>query len=165
VSPEVCNRPFSLCTAHHYLFCRAAARIRVRELPRALLIGRSRHGIPRLMPFSFWMSSLGGIVLYFSFLGSNGLYGAEAPPTSAGSFAPLTRRLFGGHTALTIDPFRCCRPASAVSERRLHYRHDRVHALSRMTLWKMPFAVFLNLVMQARIHCGEPPLRIPDHVC
>src|SRR5450432_708668 len=41
-----------------------------------LMIGARDMAFPRLNAFSFWMSAFGGIILYFSFIGGGGLYGA-----------------------------------------------------------------------------------------
>ena len=41
-----------------------------------LMIGARDMAFPRLNAFSFWMTAFGGLLLYFSFVGGNGLYGA-----------------------------------------------------------------------------------------
>ena len=50
-----------------------------------LMIGARDMAFPRLNAFGFWLSLFGGLLLYFSFLGGEGLYGAAARRTSAGS--------------------------------------------------------------------------------
>src|SRR5271165_6590063 len=45
-----------------------------------LMIGARDMAFPRLNAFSFWMSALGGFILYYSFIGASGLYGAGAAP-------------------------------------------------------------------------------------
>ena len=41
-----------------------------------LMIGARDMAFPRLNAFSFWLTAFGGLLLYFSFIGGNGLYGA-----------------------------------------------------------------------------------------
>src|SRR5579862_7982790 len=64
-----------------------------------LMIGARDMAFPRLNAFSFWLSFLGGLLLYFSFLGGSGLYGAgNAPDVGWWSYAPLGARAFSpGH--------------------------------------------------------------------
>ena len=50
-----------------------------------LMIGARDMAFPRLNAFGFWLTAFGGLLLYFSVLGANGLYGAATRPTSAGS--------------------------------------------------------------------------------
>ena len=56
---------------------------------------------PRLNAFSFWVSAFGGLLLYFSYLGGDGLYGAgTAPDVGWFAYAPLTARVFSpGHSS------------------------------------------------------------------
>ena len=65
-----------------------------------LMIGARDMAFPRLNAFSFWIASFGGLLLYFSYLGGNGLYGAgNAPDVGWWAYAPLTLRAFSpGHS-------------------------------------------------------------------
>src|SRR5215472_5344443 len=65
-----------------------------------LMIGARDMAFPRLNAFSFWMSALGGLFLYFSFLGGDGLYGGGgAPDVGWFAYAPLTAKTFSvGHS-------------------------------------------------------------------
>ncbi len=65
-----------------------------------LMIGARDMAFPRLNAFSFWMSALAGVFLYFSFIGGNGLAGTgTAPDVGWFAYAPLTERAFSpGHT-------------------------------------------------------------------
>src|SRR5207253_462073 len=50
---------------------------------------------PRLTAFGFWVFLFGAVLLYFSFLGGDGLYGAgSAPDVGWFAYAPLTGRAF-----------------------------------------------------------------------
>src|SRR5580658_739947 len=65
-----------------------------------LMIGARDMAFPRLNAFSFWISAFGGLLLYFSFIGGSGLYGAgNAPDIGWFAYAPLTARAFSpGHS-------------------------------------------------------------------
>jgi cytochrome c oxidase subunit 1 len=65
-----------------------------------LMIGARDMAFPRLNAFSFWISAFGGMLLYFSFIGGDGLYGAgTAPDVGWFAYAPLTAKLFSpGHS-------------------------------------------------------------------
>src|SRR5260370_27877963 len=56
-----------------------------------LMIGARDMAFPRLNAWGFWMSTFGGLLLYFSFVGGDGLYGAGRPPDVGwGAYAPST---------------------------------------------------------------------------
>src|SRR5947208_4944764 len=60
-----------------------------------LMIGAQDLAFPRLNAFGFWILLFGGALLYFSFLGGDGLYGAgSAPAVGWFAYAPLTGRAF-----------------------------------------------------------------------
>ncbi|MBV8672199.1 MAG: cytochrome c oxidase subunit I [Acidobacteriaceae bacterium] len=64
-----------------------------------LQIGARDMAFPRLNSFSFWLTLLGGILLYYSFIGGPGLYGvSSAPDITWWAYAPLTLKAFSpGH--------------------------------------------------------------------
>ena len=60
-----------------------------------LMVGARDMAFPRLNAFGFWLFIFGGILLYFSYIGSQGLYGApSAPDVGWFAYAPLTSRTF-----------------------------------------------------------------------
>ncbi len=60
-----------------------------------LMIGARDMAFPRLNAFGFWLFIFGGLLLYFSYLGADGLYGAGvAPDVGWFAYAPLTSRTF-----------------------------------------------------------------------
>src|ERR1700691_4008175 len=65
-----------------------------------LMIGARDMAFPRLNAFSFWLTAFGGLLLYFSLVGANGLYGAgNAPDVGWFAYAPLTSKTFSvGHS-------------------------------------------------------------------
>jgi cytochrome c oxidase subunit 1 len=65
-----------------------------------LMIGARDLAFPRLNAFGFWLFLFGGILLYFSFLGGEGLAGAgTAPDVGWFAYSPLAGRAFSrGHS-------------------------------------------------------------------
>ncbi len=60
-----------------------------------LMIGARDLAFPRLNAFGFWVLLFGGLLLHFSFLGGDGLYGAgSAPAIGWFAYAPLTSQAF-----------------------------------------------------------------------
>src|SRR5262250_1167380 len=60
-----------------------------------LMIGARDLAFPRLNAFGFWILLFGGALLYFSFIGGDGLYGAgSAPAVGWFAYAPLSERAF-----------------------------------------------------------------------
>ena len=69
-----------------------------------LMIGTRDMAFPRLNAFGFWLFLFGAILLYFSFIGSSGLYGAPRSPAGGAvlgvpdvgwfAYSPLTERAF-----------------------------------------------------------------------
>jgi cytochrome c oxidase subunit 1 len=65
-----------------------------------LMIGARDMAFPRLNAFSFWATAFAGFLLYFSYVGGSGLYGAgSAPDVGWWAYAPLTAKIFTpGHS-------------------------------------------------------------------
>jgi cytochrome c oxidase subunit 1 len=69
-----------------------------------LMVGTRDMAFPRLNAYGFWLFLFGAILLYFSFVGSSGLYGAPRGPAGAAvlgvpdvgwfAYTPLTERGF-----------------------------------------------------------------------
>ena len=60
-----------------------------------LQIGARDMAFPRLNAASLWLLLFGGMLLYFSFIGGDGLYGAgSAPAVGWFAYAPLSERAF-----------------------------------------------------------------------
>jgi cytochrome c oxidase subunit 1 len=60
-----------------------------------LMIGARDLAFPRLNAFGFWILLFGGLLLHFSVIGGDGLYGAgSAPAVGWFAYAPLTARAF-----------------------------------------------------------------------
>ena len=86
------------------------------------MIGARDMAFPRLNAFSFWMSALGGIILYFSFIGGSGLYGAgSAPDVGWFAYAPLTSPAFSVGTQHRLLDHR------TAGQRLRQHRHGAQH--------------------------------------
>ena len=60
-----------------------------------LMIGARDMAFPRLNAFGYWIFLFGGLILYFSYFGANGLSGAgSAPDVGWFAYSPLTERAF-----------------------------------------------------------------------
>jgi len=125
-----------------------------------LMIGARDMAFPRLNAFSFWMTAFGGLLLYFSFLGGSGLYGAgNAPDVGWFAYAPLTSKTFsiGNSTdfwilSLLVSGFGSIGTAVNLIATILCMR------CPGMTLGKMPLLVWLNLTMAGLVILAVSPL-------
>src|SRR6266567_8957855 len=100
VSPQVFNRLFTMHGTTMVFFVGMPILFGFGNYLIPLMIGARDMAFPRLNAFSFWIASLGGFLLYFSYLGGSGLYGAgAAPDVGWWAYAPLTARVFSpGHS-------------------------------------------------------------------
>jgi cytochrome c oxidase subunit 1 len=95
VSPQVFNRMFTMHGTTMIFFVAVPILFGFANYMVPLMIGARDMAFPRLNAFSFWLTALGGVLLYFSFLGGSGLYGAgNAPDIGWWAYAPLTARAF-----------------------------------------------------------------------
>jgi len=95
VSPQVFNQMFTMHGTTMIFFVAMPILFGFGNYLVPLMIGARDMAFPRLNAFSFWLSALGGFLLYFSFLGGSGLYGAgTAPEVGWWAYAPLTARAF-----------------------------------------------------------------------
>src|ERR1700686_622882 len=100
VSPQVFNRMFTMHGTTMIFFVAMPILFGFANYLIPLMIGARDMAFPRLNAFSFWMTAFGGLLLYFSFIGGDGLYGAgNAPDVGWFAYAPLTSRAFSpGHS-------------------------------------------------------------------
>jgi cytochrome c oxidase subunit 1 len=125
-----------------------------------LMIGARDMAFPRLNAFGFWMSSFGGLILYFSFIGGSGLYGAGAAPDVGWfAYAPLTAQAFSpGHSTdywtvgLLVSGVGSIATALNIVTTALCLR------CPGMTLGRMPLFVWLNTVVGAMVLIVISPL-------
>ncbi len=75
VSPQVFNRLFTMHGTTMIFFVIMPVLFGFANYLIPLAIGARDMAFPRLNAFSFWMTAFGGLLLYFSMVGANGLYG------------------------------------------------------------------------------------------
>jgi cytochrome c oxidase subunit I len=100
VSPQVYNRFFTMHGTTMVFFMGMPILFGFGNYVVPLMIGARDMAFPRLNAFSFWVTAFAGLLLYFSYLGGSGLYGAgSAPDVGWFAYAPLTARAFSpGHS-------------------------------------------------------------------
>jgi cytochrome c oxidase subunit I len=100
VSPQVFNRLFTMHGTTMVFFVGMPVLFGFGNYLVPLMIGARDMAFPRLNAFSFWISAFAGVLLYFSYLGGTGLYGAgSAPDVGWFAYAPLTAKVFSpGHS-------------------------------------------------------------------
>jgi cytochrome c oxidase subunit 1 len=100
VSPEVFNQLFTMHGTTMVFFVGMPILFGFGNYLIPLMIGARDMAFPRLNAFSFWMSAFGGLLLYYSYIGGSGMYGAGgAPDVGWFAYAPLTARVFSpGHS-------------------------------------------------------------------
>src|SRR5271154_506845 len=100
VSPQTFNRLFTMHGTTMVFFVGMPILFGFGNYLVPLMIGARDMAFPRLNAFSFWISAFGGLLLYFSYFGGDGLYGAgSAPDVGWFAYAPLTARVFSpGHS-------------------------------------------------------------------
>ena len=100
VSPQVFNQLFTMHGTTMVFFFGMPILFGVGNYLVPLMIGARDMAFPRLNAFSFWVSALAGLLLYFSYFGASGLYAAgSAPDVGWFAYAPLTAKVFSpGHS-------------------------------------------------------------------
>jgi cytochrome c oxidase subunit 1 len=100
ISPQTFNRLFTMHGTTMVFFVGMPILFGFGNYLVPLMIGARDMAFPRMNAFTWWMSAFGGILLYFSYLGGDGLFGAgTAPDVGWFAYAPLTERVFSpGHS-------------------------------------------------------------------
>src|SRR5262249_7663147 len=125
-----------------------------------LMIGARDLAFPRLNAFGFWILLFGGALLYFSFIGGDGLYGAgSAPAVGWFAYAPLSERAFTPGNAtdywnLSVLVMGFGTVATAIN---LIATISTMRAPG-MTLGRMPIYVWTMLTVSAMTLLILPPL-------
>ena len=160
VSPQVFNRMFTMHGTTMIFFVAMPLVFGFANYLVPLMIGARDMAFPRLNAFSFWLTAFGGLLLYFSLVGANGLYGAgNAPDVGWFAYAPLTSRTFSvGHSTdfwtlgLLVSGFGSIGTAINILTTILCLR------CPGMSLGKMPLLVWLNFVMSGMVVLAVSPL-------
>src|SRR6202522_1112602 len=160
VSPQVFNRMFTMHGTTMIFFVVMPVMFGFANYLVPLMIGARDMAFPRLNAFSFWMTAFGGLLLYFSFVGGDGLYGAgNAPDVGWFAYAPLTSKTFSpGHStdfwtlSLLVSGFGSIGTSINIIATALCLR------CKGMTLGKMPLLVWLNLVTGGLVMLAVSPL-------
>jgi cytochrome c oxidase subunit I len=160
VSPQVFNRMFTMHGTTMIFFVAMPILFGFGNYLIPLMIGARDMAFPRLNAWSFWLTAFGGLLLYFSFIGGNGLYGAgTAPDVGWFAYAPLTATAFSiGHSTdfwtlgLLVSGFGSIGTAINILATIVCLR------CPGMTLGKMPLLAWLNLVMAAMVLLAISPL-------
>ena len=160
VSPQVFNRMFTMHGTTMIFFVAMPILFGFGNYAVPLMIGARDMAFPRLNAFSFWLTLFGGLLLYFSFVGGFGLYGAgNAPDVGWFAYAPLTSKVFSpGHSTdfwtlgLIVSGFGSIGTAANMVTTIICLRCPGM-TLSRMPLWG-----WMNLVMSGMVLFVITPL-------
>ena len=100
VSPQTFNRLFTMHGTTMVFFVGMPILFGFGNYLVPLMIGARDMAFPRMNAFTWWMTAFGGLVLYYSYIGGDGLFGAgSAPDVGWFAYAPLTERVFSpGHS-------------------------------------------------------------------
>src|SRR6266403_4404393 len=159
VSPQVFNRMFTMHGTTMIFFVIMPFMFGFANYLVPLMIGARDMAFPRLNAFSFWLTALGGALLYFSIVGGSGLYGAgSAPDVGWWAYAPLTSRAFSvGHStdywtiAVLVSGFGSIGTAINLIATILSMR------CPGMTLSRMPLMGWMILVMAGLVLISISP--------
>jgi cytochrome c oxidase subunit 1 len=160
VSPQVFNRLFTMHGTTMIFFFAMPIVFGLANYLVPLMIGARDMAFPRLNAFSFWMTALGGLLLYYSLIGANGLYGAgNAPDVGWFAYAPLTSQTFSlGHStdywtiSLLISGIGSIGSSINIVATVFSMR------CPGMTLGRMPLMVWLFLTMAGLVLIAVSPL-------
>src|SRR5499427_1844673 len=160
VSPQVFNRMFTMHGTTMIFFVVIPVLFGFANYLVPLMIGARDMAFPRLNALSFWLTTFGGLLLYFSLLGGEGLYGAgNAPDVGWWAYAPLTLKAFSpGHStdywtiALIVSGFGSVGTAVNLIATIISMR------CPGMSLGRMPLFAWLNLVMAGMVFLVIGPL-------
>lgn len=95
VGPEVYNQMFTMHGTTMVFLVGMPVLLGFGNYLIPLMIGARDMAFPRLNAWGFWVFLFGGLLLYFSFIASSGLFGsAGAPDVGWFAYSPLTSRAF-----------------------------------------------------------------------
>jgi cytochrome c oxidase subunit 1 len=160
LGPKVFNRLFTMHGTTMVFLVGMPIIIGMANYLIPLMIGARDLAFPRLNAFGFWMFLFGAVLLYFSILGGDGLYGAGSMPDVGWfAYAPLTQRAFsrGNPTDYWILSLLVSGVGSIATAANLITTVFCMRCPG-MTLWRMPMFVWLLLVVCFQILLAMPAL-------
>ena len=160
LSPQVFNRLFTMHGTTMVFLVGMPIIIGMANYLVPLMIGARDLAFPRLNAFGFWMFFFGAVLLYFSILGGDGLYGAGSMPDVGWfAYAPLTARAFsrGNSTDYWIVGLLISGVGSIATAANL-ITTILCMRCPGMTLWRIPMFVWLMLVVCFQMLLALPPL-------
>jgi cytochrome c oxidase subunit 1 len=160
LSPQVFNRLFTMHGTTMVFFVGIPILFGFANYLVPLMIGARDLAFPRLNAFGFWLTLFGGLLLYFSYLAGDGLYGAgSAPDVGWFAYSPLTGRAFspGNSTdywnlAILVSGFGTIATSVNLIATTISMR------CPGMTLGRMPLFVWMLLVVAGMTLVILPPL-------
>lgn len=160
VSPQVFNELFTMHGTTMVFIVGMPLILGFANYLLPLMIGARDLAFPRLNSFGFWLSALGGLLLYFSYIGGEGLTGAgSAPDVGWFAYSPLTAKAFSrGHSTdywilgVLVSGFGSIATAINIITTIVCLR------CRGMTLAKMPLLVWINLIMCGMVLIAVGPL-------
>jgi cytochrome c oxidase subunit 1 len=125
-----------------------------------LMIGTRDMAFPRLNAFGFWITFFSGLLLYYSYIGGNGLYGSgSAPDVGWFAYSPLTAKAFEKGTSadywtlsILLGGIGSVATSINILVTVFSYR------CKGMTLMRMPLFVWLFVVVAFLVIIAMPPL-------
>jgi cytochrome c oxidase subunit 1 len=160
VSPETFNRLFTVHGTTMVFLVGMPIILGMANYLVPLMIGARDLAFPRLNALGFWLFLFGGVLLYFSFIGGEGLYGAgTAPDVGWFAYAPLTGRAFSrGHStdywilSVLVGGFGSIATSINIVTTVICMR------CPGMTLGKMPLYVWMLFIVSWMVILVMPPL-------
>jgi len=125
-----------------------------------LMIGARDMAFPRLNAFGYWMFLFGGLLLYFSYIGGEGLAGhGTAPDVGWFAYSPLTERAFSRGTSTDYWILSIFLSGIGTTASAINVIATIVSMRCKgMTLSRMPLFVWLMLVVSGMVLMAMPPL-------
>ncbi|MEO6848000.1 MAG: cytochrome c oxidase subunit I [Chthoniobacterales bacterium] len=160
ITPQVFNRFFTMHGTAMVFLVGMPMIIGLANYFVPLMVGARDMAFPRLNAFGFWIFLFGALLLYFSYLGAQGLYGAgSAPDVGWFAYAPLTGRAFSrGHsTDYWILSILLMGIGSITAAINIIVTTFSMRCKG-MTLGRMPLFVWLMLVVAFMMLIALPPL-------
>ena len=160
LSPQVFNRLFTMHGTTMIFFVAVPIVFGFANYLVPLMIGARDLAFPRLNAFGFWLTLFGGVLLYFSYLAGDGLYGAgSAPDVGWFAYSPLTGRAFSRGNSTDYWNLALLVSGTGTIATSVNLVATTFSMRCRgMTLGRMPLLVWMMLVVAGMTLVALPPL-------